>query len=190
MFCPKCGKEIKEEDNFCRFCGTYLKEDVSEICQVENLSDDEEIVLYDVQKHWRSLALSILLIPLFFFYFWNIFLNTHSFFSWIVVLAILWLIIYPVARYKSDNIIITNKFAHIKIGIINPEEKDIPLKDLNILEVSQSSMGRLLDYGQAALISNSERIEYGYIKSPEDLQYIIENPDEFVQEYSKQEVSI
>ena len=25
MFCPKCGKPVKENDNFCRYCGNRLE---------------------------------------------------------------------------------------------------------------------------------------------------------------------
>ena len=27
MFCPNCGKQIKDYDNFCRYCGIDLKDD-------------------------------------------------------------------------------------------------------------------------------------------------------------------
>lgn len=190
MFCPNCGREIKENDNFCRYCGTDLRTEFveqHEPVQIEKPqkiteSNEEELVLYDVPKHWMSLVVPIFLTPLFFFYFWNIFLNTHSFFSWVVVIAILALIIYPIARYKSDRFIITTKFAHVKIGVLNPIEIDIPLERLDILEVSQTSLGRMLGYGMAAFTSNSERYDYGYIQAPEDLQYIIDDPERFAQE--------
>ena len=189
MFCPNCGKEIKETDNFCRYCGSDLRAEIQQPKIVEVIkeeipvkSDEEEYVLYDVQKHHMALVLPIFLIPLFFIYFWNIFLNTHSFFSWIVVFAIVGMIIYPIARYKSDSIVITNKFAHIKIGVLNPEEIDIPLEKLDILEVSQTSLGRIFNYGQVSFCTNSEKFDFGYIKNPEDLQYIIDNPKKFVDE--------
>lgn len=183
MYCSNCGKEINENDNFCRYCGKNLHENVSQkIENKENNIEDEEFVLYDVKKHWMSLFWSVFLTPFFFFYFWNIFLNTHSFFSWVVVVAILILIFYPIARYKSDKIIITNKFAHIKAGVINPEETDIPLNKLGNIEISQSSLGRMFDYGTVLVCNESERIDYGYIKTPEDLQYIIDDPERFIDE--------
>lgn len=190
MFCPNCGKEIKETDNFCRYCGSDLRKELQQPVTEKTVvteeipvkTEEEEYVLYDVKKHCMALVLPIFLIPLFFIYFWNIFLNTHSFFSWIVVFAIVGMIIYPIARYKSDSIVITNKFAHIKIGVLNPEEIDIPLEKLDVIEVSQTSLGRIFDYGQAAFNSNSERFDFGYIKNPEDLQYIIDNPQKFVDE--------
>lgn len=201
MYCPNCGKTIKEYDNFCRYCGVDLREnaDKQEIItnihrendikknEKENLKNmevpidnGEELVLFDVKKHWMSLFWSVFFIPIFFSYFWNIFLNTHSILSWIVVLGLLAPIIYPILRYSSDKIIITNKYVHIKLGVLNPEEIDIPLSKLNILEVSQSTLGRLLNYGIVSFNSNSERFDYGYIQAPEELQYIIDDPARFV----------
>ena len=203
MYCPNCGKTIKEYDNFCRYCGADLREnsDKQEVIinsyneneikndekadiQIVDLASDngEELVLFDVKKHWMSLFWSVFFTPIFFSYFWNIFLNTHSILSWIVVLGLLAPIIYPILRYSSDKIIITNKYVHIKLGVLNPEEIDIPLSKLNILEVSQSTLGRLLNYGSVSFNSNSERFDYGYIQTPEELQYIIDDPARFVKE--------
>lgn len=191
MFCPNCGKEVKENDNFCRFCGSNLRDEV-QVIEQEAVSaqeqkiviDDnaEEVVLYVVKKHWVDLVVPVFLIPLFFFYFWNIFLNTHSFFSWVVVFALLGFIFYPIARYKSDRMIITNKFVHVKVGILNPEEVDIPLSEIDVFGLSQSNMGRLFDYGFASYINNGEKRDYGSVKAPEELEYIIENPQKFVEE--------
>lgn len=199
MFCPNCGKQIKENDNFCRFCGTYLKDEQSseQLSQsfeksdntVEDTSFDikEEFVLYEVKKHFMSIFWSIFLTPLFIFYFWNVFLNTHSFFSWVVVFALLALIFYPIARYKSDSLVITNKFAHIKVGVINPIQKDIPVNDLEIINIFQSSMGRMLDYGHVTFNFIDNSIDFGDIENPEDLQYIIDNSEEFIKESLKED---
>ena len=196
MYCPHCGKQVNREDNFCRFCGTKLEEEVDTIItkqpEISNTTPDkhlenfvyegEELVLYEIQKHWMSLFWPVFLTPLFFIYFWIIFLNTHSLFSWIVVIALLALIIYPISRYKTDSIIITTKSAHIKIGVINPATIEIPLDKLNVIDVSQSSLGRIFDYGTATFCINAEKYDYPYIKYPEDLQFIIDEPQKFIEE--------
>jgi len=150
--------------------------------QKQPIYEGEELVLYDIKKHWMALFWPAFLTPLFLVYFWVIFLNTHSLFSWVIVIAMLALIIYPIARYKSDKIVITTKAAHIKIGVLNPAELEIPLEKLNIIDVSQSSMGRLLDYGTATFCINAEKYDYSYIKYPEDLQFIIDEPQKFIEE--------
>lgn len=214
MFCPNCGKPVKENDNFCRYCGYNLTteqepEKVSqnkfantepqqaseeyvvhhytqpEIVEEEYKlpdADSEELVIYDVKKHWMALFWPIFLTPLFFIYFWFIFLNTHSFFSWVVVFLILIPIVYPILRFNSDKIVVTTKYAHIKIGVLNPEEIDVPLSKLDMLELSQTTMGRIMDYGMVTFASNGERFEYGYIKEPGELQYLIDNPARYIKE--------
>ena len=142
----------------------------------------EELVLFDIKKHWMALFWPIVMTPVFFVYFWTIFLNTHSFFSWVVVFLLLLPIVYPILRFNSDKIIITTKYAHIKIGVLNPEEIDIPLNKLDIVDVYQTTMGRILNYGMVSFTYKSERFDYSYIKSPEDLQYIIDDPARFVHE--------
>ncbi len=206
MFCPNCGKQIKDYDNFCRYCGIDLKNDNFPQEQVKEefvektvhpeleksdeakkeytLPDDnaEELVLYDIKKHWMALFWPIVMTPVFFIYFWTIFLNTHSFLSWVIVFLLLLPIVYPILRFNSDKIIITTKYAHIKIGVLNPEEIDIPLNKLNMIDIYQTTMGRILDYGMLSLTYKSERFDYSYIKSPENLQYIIDDPARFVHE--------
>lgn len=211
MFCPKCGKPVHEEDNFCRFCGNRLVsklEEPEEIVlpktapekikpakiiepshaeQVETVSDDEELVLYIAKKHFMAMFWPIFLTPFFLIYFWNIFLNTHSFLSWLVTIGLLVVIIYPVARYNSDKIIVTNKCAHIKIGVLNPEEIEIPINKLDMIDITQSSTGRMLDYGNVSFCANGEKYDYTYIQSPEELQYIIDDPERFVKEALEEE---
>ncbi len=205
MFCPNCGKQIKDSDNFCRYCGYDLRADAVIDKQQEKLqtdceqnensgtenyeipADTEELVLYDIKKHWMALFWPIVLTPVFFIYFWNIFLNTHSLISWVIVFAILAGIIYPVLRYIYDKIIITTKFIHIKIGVLNPVEIDLPLNEGDRLNITETSMGKMLNYGMISFTANSERYEYRYIKSPEDLQYIIDNPAKFVKEALSEE---
>ena len=101
MFCPNCGKQVKDFDNFCRYCGADLKNDqcdektkaADEEYIVQHYNEPEaqkyefppdngeELVLYDVKKHWMALFWPVFLTPVFFIYFWVIFLNTHSIFS-------------------------------------------------------------------------------------------------------------
>ena len=200
MFCPKCGKQVKDEDNFCRYCGAGLQEEefhdekvdtdkvedvvVSHEEETYSVVEDnsEEFVLCDLKKHIMALFWPIVMTPIFFLYFWNIFLNTHSFFSWVVVFLILSPIVYPVLRYNSDKIIVTSKYMRIKVGVINPEEIDIPLSKLDMVDLSQTTVGRMLDYGSLSFNSNGKQFEYGYIKDLGELQYIIENPETFVKE--------
>lgn len=234
MFCPNCGKPVKENDNFCRYCGSSLnfeqKQDNPQSQISENTAsyiedyrqpqmpeqeefvvhhyeqpqasvtdqkarekvelpyaNGEEFVLYDIKKHVMALFWPICLTPVFFVYFWCIFLNTHSIFSWIIVFLLLAPIIYPILRFNSDKIVVTTKFAHIKMGVLNPAEIDIPLSKIEMLDLSQSTMGRILNYGTVSFTYDGESYEYGYIKDPGELQYLIDNPARYIKEVLEDE---
>ena len=190
MFCPQCGKQVNDEDNFCRFCGidlrneVFINENIDEKpdLEISENKEDDEFVLYEVKKHWMALVIPVFLIPLFLFYFVNIFLNSLSFLSWIVLLALIAYIIYPIIRFNSDRIIVTNRFVHLKMGVLNPEETDISLEEIDVFDVSQTTIGRLFDYGTISFCLDSNSFDYRYIKAPEDFQYIIENPQQFINE--------
>lgn len=219
MFCPNCGKQTKDEDNFCRYCGcdlrieetaaeSYIEHTDSEILEedeqalseifdeepdtkeIEEENDEDEtfddiedeLVLYDVKKHWMSLFWPAFLTPVFLAYFWNIFLNTHSIFSWFVVIGMLVFIVYPALRFKSDRFVITNKYAHIKTGAFKPEEQDIPITKFEIFDTKQTSMGKLFDYGIIIFCANSEKYEYKYIESTDYVKHIFEEPKKFIKE--------
>lgn len=147
--------------------------------------DSEELVLYDVQKHFMALFWPIVLTPVFFVYFWQIFLNTHSFFSWVVAFAILTPIVYPILRYSSDKIIITTKYMRIQTGIIKKQEINIPLRRVSQLVLEQTTVGRILNYGTLVFKSSlpdRDTEVYGYIKDFDEFAGIIDNPVEFVRE--------
>ena len=197
MFCPNCGKQIKDNDNFCRYCGTDLKFEEStsyiESTQKENSNepeiaepkfkyDGEELVLYEVKKHIMSLFWAIFLTPIFLIYFWTIFLNTHSLLSWVIVIGFLIFIILPILHYNSDRLIVTTNFVHIRIAGLKSEKIEIPIENIDTLEVTKTALGDSFNYGLLSFSYNGERYDYGYVKDPEDLQYIIENPEKFVKE--------
>lgn len=43
MYCPSCGKEVNEEHNFCKYCGSNLKEKVQE--EVETIIVEEPKII-------------------------------------------------------------------------------------------------------------------------------------------------
>ena len=63
MYCPNCGKEVRENDNFCRFCGFDLKNDddfieeqpekttQNEPEKEKFVYEGEELVLCEVERH-------------------------------------------------------------------------------------------------------------------------------------------
>ena len=208
MFCPNCGKQVKDNDNFCRFCGVSLNEN-DRVVTIEKFEPDEEpqekntelakedfppdemeeLVLYDVKKHMLALFWPIVMSPVFFIYFWKVFLNTHSFFSWIIAFALLTPIVYPILRYTSDKFLITTKYVRIKYGIFNIEEIDIPIRKIRLLAVEQTFIGKMANYGNIIFKSPSkdENCVYGYIKDFYELVDILDDPAEFIKESLKED---
>lgn len=205
-FCRYCGINLQEDgevrvqhyneiqddsDSSVKTCLDDIKEtndeDVfekeAEIQYTPN-EDDEELVLYDVRKHIMGIFWPIVLMPVFFIYFWTIFMNTHSLFSWVLGVLLLIPIVYPMMRYYSDKIIITNKFIHIKHGIFNIEEFDIPIKKIRMLHVQQSMIGKFCNYGDIFFESPvTERIyNFKYAQNIDELKEIILNPVQFIKE--------
>ena len=43
MYCPLCGKEVNEEHNFCKYCGSNLKEKMQE--EVETIIVEEPKII-------------------------------------------------------------------------------------------------------------------------------------------------
>ncbi len=216
MFCPNCGKQVKDFDNFCRFCGSNLKDSPQSriVATIEKPSEEEydennevqretaetepddfppdngeELVLYDVKKHYMAFFWPIVLSPVFFIYFWKVFLNTHSFFSWIIAFAILTPIVYPILRYSSDKLLITTKYARIKMGVFNVEEIDIPIKKIRLLAVEQTFIGKMLNYGNVIFKSpaKEENSVYSYIKDFDEFVEILDNPSKFIKEALEEE---
>ena len=70
----------------------------------------------------------------------------------------------------------------MKVGVLNPEEADIPLDETDVVGLTQSTMGRMFDYAFVSYINNGEKRDYGSVKAPQDLEFIIENPQKFVEE--------
>ena len=48
MYCKKCGKEIPDDSVFCLYCGTNLKESITESPRTE------EPIKVDVNANWKA----------------------------------------------------------------------------------------------------------------------------------------
>jgi len=201
MFCPNCGQKVKNSDNFCRYCGKILAEEneAEKILKTGEINstkkekhevkpkindNEEEIVLYVIEKHWMGLFLPIILSPLFLMTFWKLYVGSNNMFTALLSLSILAPLIYPVLKQFSEKIIITNKYMHIKHGIFDIEEIDIPIENLNEIYIKQSAIGEFLNYGYMGFISPSTESEcyIRFIKNPEELKYFINNPYEYIKD--------
>ena len=122
-----------------------------------SLGTGEETV-YILKKHWLYFLGIPLIVAI---------LSGGFIFPWML---------YRVARYYFDEIVVTNQKFHIRIGLINKAVASTPLKNINNVTFQQGLLGRIFNYGtinvhSAALLGVSS---YSYICNPELTKATIE----------------
>ena len=120
-----------------------------------SLGKDEKTV-YVLKKHW----LYFILIPL-----------VAIVCSFGILFPVL---LYRLARYKFDEIVVTNQKFHIRIGLINKEVASTPLKNINNVTFQQGLFGRIFGYGTVNIHSAAGVSSYSYIINPELAKAAIE----------------
>ena len=224
MYCPNCGKKVNDYDNFCKFCGRDLRENLEdnssddfdygqrnsfsadENGQIENpfeehyqtdcmlktedtaelnVSDDEEIVVYEIKKHYMALFWPCVFSPVFLAYFWIFYVNIPSFLGFLIALIFITPIVYPILRYYSDRIVITTSNIHIHQGVFNSEDISIPLKNIHLIKLKRSFIGNIADYGHLLIRRNKsdKEISYRYIQNPDEVEFILTNPFSYINKY-------
>ncbi len=90
----------------------------------------------------------------------------------IFIYPLLWLL-YRIARYFCDEIVLTNQKVHASIGVIARDAMSIPLNRINNIDFSQGILGRIMDYGTIDFRSIGGT-RYSYIANPEQFKADIE----------------
>lgn len=113
-----------------------------------SLGKDEEPV-YVLKKHWGCLVVPLIA---------TIFTTG---------LALPWLL-YRLAIYHFDEIVVTNQKFHIRIGLLNKAVVSTPLKNINNVMFQQGLFGRIFNYGTVNVHSGALGVSsYSYISNPE-----------------------
>jgi len=155
--------------------------------EVEENFDDDEIVVYEIKKHFMAMFWPCVFSPIFITYFWKFYVIIPSFWGFVIALLFLAPIIHPVLRYFSDRIVITSANLYITRGFVNVEEIRIPLNKIHLVRVRRSYLGRLAGYGHLVVErENSDKeITYRYIQEPDEVQFILCNPEAYIKECLK-----
>lgn len=215
-FCKYCGKDLRENSGESENAETSAKEQIekqlsaSEVCdnsvdydncslpnecvppvktidEIDEISEEEEIVVYEIKKHYMSMFWPCVFSPIFIAYFWKFYVIIPTFWGFVVALLFLAPIVHPVLRYFSDRIVITTSNLYITRGVFVAEEIRIPLKKIHLVRVKRSFLGRLAGYGHLIVEreNSNEEITYRYIQDPDDVQFILNNPAAYIKEYLK-----
>lgn len=211
-FCKYCGKDLREEseqqvietpqdeevDERVRFEPALEPIVGDEICtdecaledaisEADNSDFDDEIVVYEIKKHFMALFWPCVISPIFIAYFWKFYVIIPSFWGFVIALIFLVPIVHPILRYFSDRIVITSSNLYITRGFVNVEEICIPLNKIHLVRVRRSYLGRLAGYGHLVVErENSDKeITYRYIQEPDEVQYILSNSEAYIKEFLK-----
>ncbi len=163
-------------------------EEKQEEIQTQTVNEDEEIVVYEIKKHYMALFWPCVFSPVFIAYFWIFYVNIPSILGFLIALVVLMPIVYPILRYYSDRSVVTTQNLHIRQGVFSVEDICVPLNKIHLVRIRRSFLGRMADYGHLIIEKeNSDKeIVYRYIQDPEDVEFILRNPKSYIEEYLKQ----
>lgn len=163
-------------------------EEKQEEIQPQTVDEDEEIVVYEIKKHYMALFWPCVFSPVFIAYFWIFYVNIPSILGFLIALVVLMPIVYPILRYYSDRSVVTTQNLHIRQGVFSVEDICVPLNKIHLVRIRRSFLGRMADYGHLIIEKeNSDKeIVYRYIQDPEDVEFILRNPKSYIEEYLKQ----
>ncbi|MBR3498881.1 MAG: PH domain-containing protein [Selenomonadaceae bacterium] len=123
---------------------------------------DEQIIIR-IKKHWM-------------FFFWPLLACVFTCpFIFPVFITVPWLL-YRLAYYYIEEIVLTNKKFHIRTGLISRQVISTPLSKINNVSYGQSFFERIVDCGtiyvqSANLMGGSG---YSYIRYPDRVKAMIE----------------
>lgn len=209
-FCKFCGHDLRDheessntdtsvnyenqEEHSAHKISIYEDTDViteteklTDSAETNNSDDENEIVVYEIKKHYMALFWPIVFSPIFIAYFWIFYVNIPTFWGFLIAVLVLMPIIYPILRYFSDRAVITTANLHIRQGAFNTEDITVPLNKIHLVRLRRSYLGRIADYGHLIIEKeNSDKeITYRYIQDPDDVQFILGNPKAYITEYLK-----
>jgi len=127
----------------------------------DSLTDDEHVVLH-LHPHW-----SAMIMPTFWTALVVVAVGGAALLGWVqfLLLAVgavalvlfLWLAFWPFLTWRSTHFVFTNERVLLREGVLNRQQRDIPLTRVNDVSSSQKLWQRLLGSGQLTVESAGER---------------------------------
>jgi uncharacterized membrane protein YdbT with pleckstrin-like domain len=123
----------------------------------------DEVVVYDMRPHWKSLlfpALGLILIV-----FVGVFLLSAIPSDWdwarylvlgVAAVLLIWWVAIPVIRWATSQYVITNRRVIVRTGIIARQGRDMPLQRINDVHFDYGIIDRMLGCGDLVIESASE----------------------------------
>ena len=132
----------------------------------KNMMEGEVVVCeakFHYMLYWLPILLTLLAIALPFIPIGENTMRYRLIFSGIfLVLALLWYIVIN----NGKKFVLTNKRIILKTGIIMRNSKELMLRKCESINVRQSILGRILNYGDVIVSTGEEKDVFKYIWSP------------------------
>ena len=93
----------------------------------------------------------------------------------LIVLMLFFWFIYDILPFFTTKLKITNKRIIGKIGSITVNEIDSPLNKINAIQIKQTFLGNMFNYGTIVVTTASSMFEFKYINNPYEIKEIINN---------------
>ena len=124
-----------------------------------------EYLVARIKKHWMAIIFPLTVI---FFSFPPLFLLVGFF-------PLLWAG-YKIARFLTDEIVVTNKNFYVRVGLFEKEMQGMPLDQISKVDYTQGFLGRKLNYGTLYVYTAATAggVDYSYIAKPEIVKTSIE----------------
>lgn len=140
----------------------------------QNLMEGEQIITR-AQLHyivyWKPALMILAALILFVF---QISPDVYTYQGYLAAILLVIALISILVIHGNRKYILTNRRLIEKVGIIRRESREILLRKCEGVQLSQSIMGRIFDYGTVVVSTTGEaENEYRYIQSPVRFQTLI-----------------
>ncbi len=146
---------------------------------IDNTLLAQEHVIYRTRTHWI-----IFLTAIFWFIVSIVLLTQHKLIALIGLVTLIlgaFDFVHSFIRYISSEYAVTNKRVLVKLGFIRRQSLETFLQKVEGIQVDQTIMGRLFNYGIITIIgTGGTRDRYSLIADPLSLRHQVQNQIEIV----------
>lgn len=138
----------------------------------KHLMEDEVVVGRANRTNWMYFneIMFLFVILLYFLYIWLILRIENIFKASLAVLPflIIWFVLFVIEVIKdlSVELVVTNKRIVGRTGFIRVKTIDVPLDNVDNIQITCSVLGRMLKYGTISIESKSDAYEFINLRKP------------------------